>query len=88
MLRIGYDKEQIIRFFSGQGASMEAESKQIPDYRNPSSKKYLEIHKLVAKKQNLRHNQLHIKHRLPPVPELPQFSSTNNSELPSFGKKN
>ena len=56
MLRIGYDKEQILRFFSGQGAMMEAESKKIPDYRNPSSQRYFEIHKLVAKKQNQRQN--------------------------------
>ncbi len=56
MLRIGYNKEEIIRFFSGAAEEMEAEGNRIPDYRNPETARYKEIHLLVAKRQHARHN--------------------------------
>ncbi len=40
MLRIGYLKEDIIRFFTGGAEAMEQEAKRIPDYRNPESARY------------------------------------------------
>lgn len=74
MLRIGYPKEDIIKFFSGGAEEMEAEAKRIPDYRNPETERYKEIHMIVAKKQHKRHNELLKKHGMLPVPELPQYS--------------
>lgn len=71
MLRIGYSKEEIIRFFGGGAEEMEAEGNRLPDYRNPQSARYKEIHMLVAKKQHIRHNQLLRRYGLPPVQELP-----------------
>ena len=73
MLRIGYIKEDIIRFFSGGADEMESEANRLPDYRNPQTARYKEIHMLVAKRQHQRHNELLQKHGLPPVPELPDY---------------
>ena len=74
MLQIGYMKEEIIRFFNGGAHEMEAEGYRLPDYRNPDSQKYKEIHLLVAKRQHQRHNELLKRHGLPSVPELPEYS--------------
>lgn len=40
MLRIGYPKEDIIKFFSGGAEEMEAEARRVPDYRNPETERY------------------------------------------------
>ena len=53
---------------------MEAEGNRLPDYRNPESARYKEIHLIVAKKQHQRHNQLLRRYKLPPVPELPEYA--------------
>ena len=56
MLRIGYAKEDIMRFFSGGAEEMENEGNRLPDYRNPQAARYKEIHLLVAKRQYKRHS--------------------------------
>lgn len=76
MLRIGYSKEEIIRFFSGGAEQMELEGRRVPDYRNPASARYREIHLIVARKQFERHTQLLKKHGLPLVEELPEYKAT------------
>jgi len=68
MLRIGYSKEEIIRFFGGGAEEMELEGRRIPDYRNPNSLRYKEIHAIVAKKQHERFSKLLKRHGMPPVP--------------------
>jgi hypothetical protein len=74
MLRIGYCKEDIMKFFSGGAEEMEAEANRIPDYRNPETARYKEIHMIVAKKQHLRHTELLKRHGLSLVPEIPEYS--------------
>jgi hypothetical protein len=53
---------------------MEAEGNRLPDYRNPESVRYKEIHLIVSKKQHQRHNQLLKRYSLPPVSELPDYA--------------
>lgn len=73
MLTIGYVKEDIMKFFSGGAEEMAAEASRVPDYRNPETDRYKEIHMMVAKKQFQRHNELLKRHGLPPVEELPAY---------------
>ncbi len=53
---------------------MEAEANRIPDYRNPETARYKEIHMIVAKKQHLRHTELLKRHGLSLVPQIPEYS--------------
>lgn len=63
---------------------MEAEGNRLPDYRNPQSDRYKQIHLIVAKKQHQRHNQLLKRYSLPPIPQLPDYAG----EIVQNQKKN
>ena len=40
MLKMGYNKYDVVKFLEGGAEELEAEDRNIPDYRNPLTNKY------------------------------------------------